>query len=480
MGNGLNSVAAVVLAGGKGTRIGQHLPKVLYPVVGRPMLHYTLRIIEEIPVPEIYMVVGFRAIDVKGSLRNKKIKFVYQKEQLGTAQAVSLAVKEVSPDTKDVIVFNGDDSAFFEPSTLRKFMESHKVFGAPVSLITVKMPNPRGLGRIIRNEENEITGIVEEKDATESEREIKEVNTGCFIFDKEWLTGALPAVEKNQSGEYYLTDLIGIAVKAGEKINAFLLNDAGEWLSVNTQEELEEADKKMLEKLIKQKSGVKTVFILDADNTLLDTEAIKKLISSKLVPELLNKFEPAKDPSMAVKVFWDEYDRTREELKYVSIPDFSENFAKRVGDESLAPAIKEMFYGLPFNDFLLEGAGDLVKLIGPQGEVIIFTDGDLAYQLMKVKNLSFSGEVDEIFVYEDKMGKIPDIIRIYKNARKFVFDDKVTVLEEFKRMDENAITVHLKQGSYKDLPPKDEKFRADFEAASTREALNLVKNNFTK
>jgi bifunctional UDP-N-acetylglucosamine pyrophosphorylase/glucosamine-1-phosphate N-acetyltransferase len=105
----MKNVAAVVLAAGKGTRIGQHLPKVLYPIAGKPMIYYTLETLSKIPTKEFYVVIGFRAEDVKASI-GRNTHFVYQEKQLGTAHAVKLALNELSPDIEHVLVVNGDDS----------------------------------------------------------------------------------------------------------------------------------------------------------------------------------------------------------------------------------------------------------------------------------------------------------------------------------------------------------------------------------
>ena len=135
-----------------------------------------------------------------------------------------------------------------------------------------------------------------------------------------------------------------------------------------------------------------------------------------------------------------------------------------------------MFYTFPFKNYLCDGTEELVEYVRSRGDVIIFTDGDLVYQPMKIKNLNFSRDIDEIFVFEDKMGNIQNILKIYSNSKKIVLDDKITILEEFEKRNKEVITIHIKQGSYKSLLPKNKSFKADFEVVNTRSALDVIKN----
>ena len=121
----LAHTAAVILAAGRGTRIGDHLPKVLYPIAGKPMIAYILKTLSQIPVQDVYVVTGFRNEDVKASV-GRKAHIVHQAEQLGTAHAVKLALRELPVDIDTVFVCNGDDSAFYRPETIFKFITEHQ------------------------------------------------------------------------------------------------------------------------------------------------------------------------------------------------------------------------------------------------------------------------------------------------------------------------------------------------------------------
>ncbi len=458
------TMAAIVLAAGKGTRIGQRLPKVLYSVVGKPLLYYTLDLINKIHISKTFVVVGFKATDVIGSIRNEGVNYVHQKEQLGTADAVKTALPGLPKEIKNIMVMYGDDSAFFETFTLRNFIKSHKESGAVLSLMTSKIENPSGLGRIIRDDKGGIVDIREEKNAAPEEKEIKEINVGCYIFKVDWLTNNITEIKKNESGEYYLTDLLSVALGKKDKINVFQLADADERQGVNTLEELESANKKMLSKLIKQKDP--TVFIFDLDNTLLNTDLVKEYVSKKLVSKVI--------PSSLLKIFWDEYEATRNRLGFVSIPDFSDSFADRVKEPAFSEKIRKLFYTIPFEKFIYDGVYELIEFLEPRGEIVIFSEGDLVYQPMKIKSLSFSKDIDDMFVFENKNENINKIVEIYKNRRKVVIDDKAVDLETFEAIAPETITIHIKQGVYKNVPPKDLKFKADCVAENITDVLKCI------
>jgi len=248
------NISALVLAGGKGIRIGQSLPKVLNPIVGKPMIHYSLDTIRKIPIHHILVVVGFRDLDVRGSIRNEDIDYVYQAEQLGTGHALKISIPELPLECNEVIVLNGDDSAFYDVFTLREFIENHRQSKAKLSLMTMKVKKPTGLGRISRNPNGKIQKIIEERDALENEKKINEINTGCYIFNIDWLKKSIGQISKSNSGEYYIPDLISIAVNQKTHVNSYLLENNKEWVSVNTQEQLKEANIEILKRLKKKKN----------------------------------------------------------------------------------------------------------------------------------------------------------------------------------------------------------------------------------
>lgn len=455
-------VSALILAGGKGTRIGQSLPKVLNSIVGKPMIYYSLDTIRKIPIHNILVAVGFRDLDVRGSIRDEDIDYVYQTEQLGTGHALKISIPELPLECSEVIVLNGDDSAFYDVFTLRDFIKNHHLHKSKLSIMTAKVDDPTGLGRILRSSDGKILRIVEENDAGVNEKKIDEVNTGCYLFNIDWLRRSINKLTKSASGEYYITDLVSITSEQCVDINFYLLKNNEEWVSVNTQEQLKKANTEMLKRLKKEKKP--TVFIFDIDNTLINTDALKKHVSKKLVPENIG--------DKLVGIFWEEYEKIRKKLGFVSIPDFSDSFAERVKIPEYAASVRKMFYSLPFDHFIYNEVSELMDYIKEKGEIAIVSEGDLVYQPMKIKNLDFIRNIDEVFVFENKIANIGKIVDIYDGWRKIVVDDKVLELEPFKKLDPSAITIHVRQGVYGSLSSSG--FMPDFEAKNISQVRKYI------
>lgn len=457
-----NNISALILAGGKGTRIGQSLPKVLNAIVGKPMIYYSLDTIRKIPIHEIFVVVGFRDLDVRGSIRDEDIDYVYQEQQLGTGHALKISIPELPLECRDVIVINGDDSAFYDVFTLREFIKNHRLHKSKLSVMTAKVDSPIGLGRVLRNSEGKILKIIEENDAGINERGINEVNTGCYLFNVDWLRRSVGKLTKSVSGEFYITDLVSIASQQGLDVNSYLLKNEKEWVSVNTQKQLKIANAEMSVRLKKEKKP--TVFIFDIDNTLINTDALKKYVGEELVPEMFNE--------EITEVFWAEYEKARKRLGFVSIPDFSDSFAEIVKVPEYAGSVRKMFYSLQFDRFVYGEVSELMDYIKEKGEIAIVSEGDLVYQPMKIKNLDFIKNIDEVFVFENKSANIEKIVNIYSGWRKIVVDDKLSELEPFKKLDPSATTVHVKQGIYGNISRPG--FSPDFEAKNISQVRKYI------
>lgn len=235
-------LAGIILAAGKGERLGaKNINKVTLPVAGRPIITYGIELFEKLNIRPIIVVVGFAQDSVKKVLKNKSVKFVHQEKPLGTADAVRVALKGDLGDSTDTVVINGDDCAFYTKELLEKLIKLHISKHASLTVLTVEQKNPSGLGRIIRDKKGKLFAIVEEKDATNVEREINEINPGCYIFDVKFLQKYLPKLKKSPvTGEYYLTDLVVLAVGNDEKVET--LKASIPWRGVNTKEELQEAE----------------------------------------------------------------------------------------------------------------------------------------------------------------------------------------------------------------------------------------------
>ncbi len=241
----MGRVGAIILAAGKGSRMkATTVNKVAMPLLDKPMIIHTIERLEKMNIKDIVVVVGFAKESVMNALGNKVI-FAVQNKRLGTAHAVTCGLKEIPEGIEHVLVVNGDDSAFYTTEILENLIKTHSESKAALTFLTIERDNPTGLGRIVRGTNGRLSSIVEEKDATDKEREIKEINPGCYLFSVQFLKKYLPMVQKSPvSGEYYITSLIDIGIKHGEVVET---QKAGNivWRGVNTKEELLEAEKIM-------------------------------------------------------------------------------------------------------------------------------------------------------------------------------------------------------------------------------------------
>ena len=225
----------VILAAGLGKRMFSHLPKVLQPVGGKPMLEHVVEAARKLPdAGKIIVVVGHGSEEVKAAMADQPVSFVLQKEQKGTGHAVQQALEAINPEEPTLILYG--DVPLISTETLSALEETAD---GGFSLLTIELDNPKGYGRILRKE-GKVVGIVEEKDASEEQRAIREVNTGFMVLPskemKRWL-GSLKNDNKQQ--EYYLTDLVAMAAAEGREIKTFKAQDAWEVEGANSKVQLE-------------------------------------------------------------------------------------------------------------------------------------------------------------------------------------------------------------------------------------------------
>jgi bifunctional UDP-N-acetylglucosamine pyrophosphorylase/glucosamine-1-phosphate N-acetyltransferase len=235
----MSHTLAVVLAAGKGTRMKSELPKVLVPVLGRPMIGYVLDALRGAGIDDMVVVVGYRADDVRRALAGRAgLRFVEQREQLGTGHAVMVCRDLLQQHDGPVLVVTGDSPLMQRDSIAALLAEFARQ--RPACLLgTAFKDDPSGLGRIVRDSEGGFAAIVEEQDATPQQRAITEVNMSCYVFDNQALLWALAQLRNdNAQGEYYITDCPGILQRAGQAVHALAALKACETLSINTLDEL--------------------------------------------------------------------------------------------------------------------------------------------------------------------------------------------------------------------------------------------------
>lgn len=268
----MKNLAVIVLAAGKGTRMKSTRPKVLHEVAGRPMLFYPLAIMEELKAGRVAVIIGHGADDVKAAFPSKKIGFVLQKEQLGTGHAVLTALKSLSGFSGDVLVLSGD-VPLITKETVSAFLKLHRTGGKnrpAISLITMALDAPRGYGRVVRDEERAVVRIVEDKDCTPGERHINEVNSGIYVFRSDFLFTAIKKIGRdNAQGEYYLPDLIALAVAKGLRVKALTHADPEEVMGINNRVELARAAS-VMRRRINESLMMGGVTIIDPERTYID------------------------------------------------------------------------------------------------------------------------------------------------------------------------------------------------------------------
>lgn len=239
----MNNLGAIILAAGKGTRMqSKDVNKVALHLGEKPMVRHAIDRLESMNISSIVVVVGFAKDSVIKSLSGTSTIFADQNEPQGTGHAVVCGLKKVPDGIENVLVMNGDDSAFYTKEILENLISMHLENDADVTLLTTEKEIPFGLGRIIRNDSGKLVDIVEEKNATDEQKLIKEVNPGCYIFKVSFLNQFKEKISKNElTGEYYINDFIGLAIKNNKKIETLKLTSM-HWRGVNTGEELKEAE----------------------------------------------------------------------------------------------------------------------------------------------------------------------------------------------------------------------------------------------
>ena len=270
------SLVVLILAAGLGTRMKSARAKVLHELGGLPLITYVCRTAQSLGPERIYVVVGHQASEVERAVQTEvgdRAAFVTQTEQRGTGDAVMAAQSQLENSDSLVLVLSGD-VPLIRQETLEDFIRQHRTSKAACSILSVRLENPTGYGRIVRDESDCFLRIVEQKDATPEEQTVKEINSGIYCFDARKLFAALKRVEpSNQQGEYYLTDVPQILLADGEKVNVQQHGNAREVSGINTRAELAEFENLMRRSTIRKLMVDDGVTFLDPSHAYVSAEA---------------------------------------------------------------------------------------------------------------------------------------------------------------------------------------------------------------
>ena len=264
------------MAAGLGTRMKSRRAKVLHELGGAPLIAYVVRAAQALEPRSIITILGHQAEEVERAVLaevGELASFVIQERQRGTGDAVESARRVLEDSDSLVLVLSGD-VPMIRVETLQKLIEQHNNNAAACSILSVRLENPTGYGRIIRDESGAFRKIVEQRDATEDERQVREINSGIYCFEAKALFDALRKVEpKNDQGEYYLTDVAEIILASGGNVSVYLINDAREVSGVNTRAELAEFENLVRRSAIRRLMIESGVTFIDPSHAYISAEA---------------------------------------------------------------------------------------------------------------------------------------------------------------------------------------------------------------
>ncbi|MCZ6515646.1 MAG: bifunctional UDP-N-acetylglucosamine diphosphorylase/glucosamine-1-phosphate N-acetyltransferase GlmU [Acidobacteria bacterium] len=264
-------VSVVVLAAGLGTRFKSNRAKLLHPIAGKPLGRYLLDTVRQLTPQKIYMIVGHQADQVREALAGPDLEFVPQKQQLGTGHALQIAQPYLEKDTAAHVLVLVGDVPLIRKETLEGFLDAHRKQRAAGSVLSVRLDDPAGYGRVVRRG-RAFLGVVEEKNCTPAQKKIREISTGILCFDRKKLLAHIGRLSnKNPQGEYLLPDLLTIFRRKKFRLHAFEASDPEEVEGVNDRAGLARAEKRIRRRKLESlmQSGVS---VIDPDNTYVDPE----------------------------------------------------------------------------------------------------------------------------------------------------------------------------------------------------------------
>jgi len=265
----MHELGIILLAAGQGTRMKSDLPKVLHSLGGKALFLHALETAQRLGPERVAVVVGHGADAVRQAYNGNGVAWAIQDKQLGTGHAVLCAQEAFNGFAGEVVILSGD-VPLIQENTLRAMIERHRRRNAAATLLTAVLEDPKGYGRILRDAQSNLTGIVEEKDASEAQRKIREVNAGVYVASAPFLFAALSGVKNNnQQGEYYLPDIVAVGLDQGLTIETVTAEDPREMMGVNSREELAFMEKN-LRQSINKKWLLAGVTLKDPETTYID------------------------------------------------------------------------------------------------------------------------------------------------------------------------------------------------------------------
>ncbi len=276
--SGQNNTSVIILAAGQGTRMKSTMPKVLHCVAGRPMLGHAMLLAGQVSPKNVAVVVGHGSDQVRTYLEEEKAQFssyflVEQTQQLGTGHAVQQAYPALIADSSSVAsqyVIMCGDTPLLTTETISALVSYHQSEGATLTLLTTHLPDPTGYGRVLRETAGTVCRVVEDRDASFEEKQVSEINVGTYVVEAKFLEKALlQLLPQNAQGEYYLTDIIEMAVQEKQKVVAWITEDSLETTGVNTRVHLALAEKEMRRRIC-ERLMLDGVTILDPERVMVD------------------------------------------------------------------------------------------------------------------------------------------------------------------------------------------------------------------
>ncbi len=278
--NGKKSLDVLVLAAGLGTRMRSNLAKVLHELDGRPLINHVCRTATALAPRKIYTIIGHQGEDVRKAvlveINEDYAEFVWQKEQLGTGDAVNAAREFLENENSTLLVLSGD-VPMIKAETLARLIQqhhNHRGKGAACTILTVQMEDPTGYGRVVRDEGGLFDKIVEQKDASDEQLKVKEINSGIYCFDTKKLFEMLAKVKNdNAQGEYYLTDVPHLLAESGESVSLYKHKDKNEIEGINNRKQLAQMEKILRQRIINKMMLDYGVTFIDPKNVYISASA---------------------------------------------------------------------------------------------------------------------------------------------------------------------------------------------------------------